>query len=220
MPYTPSSSWVTDLVLSAPFHICHCSPLGAVLKPSGHIRLILDLSQHRGTSVNDGILEEFCLVRYSIFDDAVHLARAVGVSAMMAKIDVKHAFRLCPVRMVDRRLLCFQWNHFYFEDTRLPFGCRTSPAIFNTFADALAWILISWGGIYYLVRYLDDFFMCAQDRATCSQWMATFNTIFYDIGVPIAIEKTVGLPPRSLTWELKLILLPSLFDYLRKNTPC
>ena len=36
---------------SPPFHICHCSPLGAVLKPSGHIRLILDLSQPRGTSV-------------------------------------------------------------------------------------------------------------------------------------------------------------------------
>ena len=41
--------------------------------------------------------------------------------------------------------------------------------------------------------------MCAQDRATCSQWMATFNTIFSDIGVPIAIEKTVG-PSTQITY--------------------
>ena len=169
------------------------------MKPSGHIRLILDLSQPRGTSVNDGILDEFCSVRYSIFDDAVRLASAVGVSAMMAKIDIMHAFRLCPVRMVDRPLLCFQWNNLFFVDTRLPFGCRTSPAIFNTFADALAWILISCGGIYYLVHYLDDFLMCAPDKATCSQWMTTFNAIFFDIGVPIAREKTVG-PSTKITY--------------------
>ena len=70
--------------------------------------LILDLSQPRGTSVNEGILEEFCSVRYSVFDDAVKLARLAGESAMMAKIDIKHAFRSCPVRMVDRPILCYQ----------------------------------------------------------------------------------------------------------------
>ena len=86
---------------SPPFPSHHCSPLGAVLKPSGKIRLILDLSQPRGTSVNKGISEEFCSVHYSVFDDAVKLARLAGESDMMAKIDIKHAFRLCPVRMVD-----------------------------------------------------------------------------------------------------------------------
>ena len=95
---------------SPPFSMCHCSPLGAVLKPFGKISLILDLSQPRGTSVNEGILEEFCSVRYSVFDDAAKLARLAGESAMMAKIDRKHAFWLCPVRMVDRPLFCFQWE--------------------------------------------------------------------------------------------------------------
>ena len=45
-----------------PFHPCHCSPLGAVPK-SGLFCLIVDLSQPMGTSVNNGILEEFCTVR-------------------------------------------------------------------------------------------------------------------------------------------------------------
>ena len=109
---------------SPPFPKYHCSPLGAILKPSAKIRLILDLSQPRGTLVNEFILEEFCSVRYSVFDDAVKLARLAGESAMMAKIDIKHAFRLGPVRMVDRPLLCFQWENMYFVDTRLPFGMQ------------------------------------------------------------------------------------------------
>ena len=122
---------------------------------------------------------------------------------MMAKID-KYAFRFCPVRMVDRPLLCFQWENMYFVDTCLPFGCRTSPAIFNTFADALAWILFSWGGgggggIYYLVHYLDDFLMCAPNARMCSPWMTIFKAIFSDIGVPISHEKTVD-PSSQLTY--------------------
>ena len=98
----------------------------------------------------------------------------------------------------EDRLLCFQWENMYFVDTHLPFGCRTSPAIFNTFADALAWILFSWG-IYYLVHYLDDFFMCAPNAMMCSQWMTIFKAIFSDIGVPISHEKTVGPSPNSPT---------------------
>ena len=101
---------------SPPFPRCHCSPLGAILKPSGKICLILDLSQPRGTSVNKYILEEFCSVRYSVFDNAIKLARLAGESAMMAKIDIKYAFRLCPVRMVDRHKFvhkAYTWTSQY-----------------------------------------------------------------------------------------------------------
>ena len=34
------------------------------------------------------------------------------------------------------------WNGTFYIDTHLPFGSRSFPYIFNTFADALAWILI------------------------------------------------------------------------------
>ena len=45
--------------LQPPFPITHCSPLGAVRKSpnSLKVRLILDLSQPRGASINEGILE-------------------------------------------------------------------------------------------------------------------------------------------------------------------
>ena len=99
--------------------------------------------------------------------------------------------------------LLFSMGKNVFCGHTLPFGCRTSPAIFNTFADALALILFSWGGggggIYYLVHYLDDFFLCAPNAMMCSQWMTIFKAIFSDIGLPISREKTVG-PSSQLTY--------------------
>ena len=37
----------------------------------------------------------------------------------MAKVDIRHAFRLCPVRPQDYRLLGMFWQGSYYVDTRL-----------------------------------------------------------------------------------------------------
>ena len=124
-----------------PFPLTHCSPLGAVEKRDSTVRLILDLSQPRGSSVNESIMDEYCSVKYSSFDEAVKMVRQMGVEGYMAKVDIRHAFRLCPVREADWPLLCYVWQGKYYVDTRLPFGGRLSPATFNTFADVLTWIL-------------------------------------------------------------------------------
>ena len=184
-----------------PFAITHCSPLGAVQKDPDNpkITLILDLSQPLGESINEGILNEFCSVKYTPFDAAVDMVKSVGRSANLAKLDIQHAFRLCPVRKADWPLLCYLWMGWYFVDTRLPFGSRSSPAIFNNFADVLTWILSYIGGILYVVHYLDDFLICAPDTELCHEWMEKFVSIFIDIGVPIADDKTVG-PSTKITY--------------------
>ena len=178
---------------SPPFPVTHCSPLGAVKKGSSDkVRLILDLSQPRGKSVNEGIMDEYCSVKYTSFDEAVSLARACGVGSMMAKIDIRHAFRLCPVRKEDWPLLCYYWQGSYFVDTRLPFGGRSSPAIFNSFADALTWIIKYHGLVDFVIHYLDDFFLCNENKDTCQLWMNIFHDIMDELGIPIADDKTVG----------------------------
>ena len=96
-------------------------------------------------------------------------------------------------------MLCYHWLGSFFVDTRLPFGSRSSPAIFNNFADVLTWILIFVGGILYVVHYLDDFLICAPSSELCKNWMSKFKSIFDDIGVPIAGDKTVG-PSNTLTY--------------------
>ena len=47
--------------------------------------------------------------------------------------------------------------------------------------------------------------MCAQDRATCSQWMATFNTIFSDIGVGPSTQITyLGIESDTVAQSIRL----------------
>ena len=83
----------------------HCSPIGAVAKDDGSVRLILDLSSPRGSSVNEGISPEEYSVKYCSFDDAVSLVLQCGPQPFMVKADIKHAFRLCPVAPADWHLL-------------------------------------------------------------------------------------------------------------------
>ena len=107
----------------------------------------------------------------------------------MAKIDVKHAFRLCPVHPDDWPHLGYKWLGKYFCDIRLPFGLRSSPFIFNTFADALTWILVHKFHISALVHYLDDFFVCAPTRELCQAKVDTILWVFRFLGVPVADDK-------------------------------
>ena len=90
-----------------PFPNTHCSPLGTAPKPDGSVRLILDLSSPRGEAVNEGIDQNEFSCTYSNFDEAVSLVRRLGCGAWMAKADIKHAFRLCPVAPSQWHLLCF-----------------------------------------------------------------------------------------------------------------
>ena len=156
----------------SPFPILHVSLLGAVEKKDGSYRIILDLSSPQGESVNDGIDRLEYSVRYQSFDDTVDLVRLLGVGSAMVKVDIKHAFRLCLVCPQDFLLLGMHWDNQFYFDTRLPFGGRSSPFIFNSFADALAWILIFVCGIPYVLHYLDDFFIAsAQGTVFCNSYV-------------------------------------------------
>ena len=131
-------------------------------------------------------------MRYSSFDDAISLVRDIGKGSFMAKVDIKHAFRLCPVHPDDWPLLGYKWLDKYFFDIRLPFGLRSSPFIFNTFADALTWILVHKFNITALVHYLDDFFVSAPSAALCQAAVNIILQVFQFLGVPIAEDKLEG----------------------------
>ena len=111
-----------------PFRLFHCSPLGATVKPDGSMRLILDLSSPHGASVNSGISREEFAVRYTSADAAMDIVRRLGNDAFMAKGDIRHAFRLCPVQPADWPLLCYQWAGRVYVDLRLPFGAGLPPS--------------------------------------------------------------------------------------------
>ena len=193
-----------------PFSPFHCSPLGAVPNKDGSARVILDLSSPRRLAVNEGISHDLFSVKYASFDEAVDLVKLVGPSCFLGKLDIKHAFRLCPVKPAQWPLLGYFWEDRFYFDMRLPFGSRSSPFIFNTLADLLLWILIFVVGMPHIIHYLDDFLIVAPSSGECSEFMSAMCSTFTLLGIPIADDKTVG-PSQFVTYlgiEIDSVRLP------------
>lgn len=184
---------------SPPLSNFKCSPLGAAPKKDGTQRIVLDLSSPRGFSVNDGIPAEECSVHYTSFDDAVEMVRLFGKDCFLAKVDLKHAFRLCPVHPNDWHLLGFKWRGKYYFDMCLPFGMRSSPFIFTCFADALLWILVNKFSIPSICHYLDDFLLAGHSLQDCLLKRDKVFLAFSLLGVPISEDKLEG-PAQVLTF--------------------
>ena len=181
--------------ISPPFDNLHCSPLGAREKDDGSYRLIMDLSYPFGDSVNDNIPKEDYSVHYTGFDSATDLVRKVGKNCLMFKMDIKHAFRVLPIRPSQWFLLGFKWMGYYFVNFRLPFGLRSSPCIFTRLADVVCWILQHVYNLPYTVHYADDYFFVALHPNSAVRDFSLALLAFEDLGIPIAGEKTI--PPTT-----------------------
>ena len=84
----------------------HISPFGVIPKghQTGKWRLIVDLSSPHGESVNYGIDKELCTLSYVSVDNIVKTILTLKKGALMAKVDIKNAYRLLPVHPEDRLL--------------------------------------------------------------------------------------------------------------------
>ena len=186
--------------VTPPFPDLHCSPIGAVTKKDGSCRIIMDLSQPKGQSINECIDKEEFTVHYTHFDRATDLVLAAGKGCLLSKADIKHAFRLLPVKPEDWKLLGYYWEGYYFIDVRLSFGGRSSPGIFNRFADLVCWVLQNVYHLLSTVHYSDDFFLVSgaiMDNAKCD--LNTLRTAFQTLNIPIAPDKLVG-PTTVITY--------------------
>ena len=177
----------------------NCSPIGIVPKPHqpGKFRLIVDLSAPKGQSVNDGISQELFLLNYTSVDEATELVMACGKGALMAKLDLRSAYRMVPVHPDDQVLLGLKWNSNCYIDQALPFGLRSAPKIFTVVADGLTWALIR-SGISNVLHYLDDFFFCsAHQLPDCQYALNTAIPLCQQLGLPVAPHK-VEKPSTSI----------------------
>ena len=175
-----------------PFQDFQLNPIGLVPKKArGEFRMITNLSSPKGSSVNDGILEDFVHVSYASVEDAVRLICQCGPSPFLAKLDIKHAFRIIPIRPSQYHLLCVKWKDQFFVDRCLPMGARSSSHIFEMFSSAIHF-LAKKVGIRWLVHYLDDFLLICHSEAGCAEYMNLFTGLLRKLGVPLALEKTLG----------------------------
>ena len=177
------------------------SPFGAFPKKykPDKWRLIVDLSSPRGYSINDAISGDLCSVSYTSVDDAVRLICTLGRGCLLAKLDLREAYRAVPVHPSDQRLLGVAWDDTIYIDKALPFGLRSAPKIFSALTDAMMWILHE-KGINLALHYLDDFLvMGPPGTPLCGQSLEAVLGRCDELGFPVAPEKTEG-PSTMLTF--------------------
>ena len=183
-----------------PFPQTHCSPIGSAPKKDGSSRLIMDLSQPHGSSINDFISKDHFSCEYTQFDDATDLLMTAGKDSLLCKLDIKHAYRLLPVKPDQWHHLCYHWQGNYYVDLVLPFGLRSSGAIFNQFASLVRWIIINHYHFRRIVNYSDDFFaVLAKNMEIAKSQLKTIIQAFKDLNIPLAVDKIEG-PDTSLIY--------------------
>ena len=190
-----------------PFQHYIQSPIGLVPKDNGkNTRLIFHLSYPRvanSPSVNANIPEHLCKVKYPDISDAIRLClresqgqRNYFQPVYMGRSDISAAFRnVCIAKefwpflvMKARSPMDGKW--YYFFDKCLSFGASISCTIYQMISDAVTHIL-RYRTKKKSVNYLDDNFFCSLTKKFCNGQVNIFMEICKQIGLPIAIEKTI-----------------------------
>lgn len=176
---------------------CMVSALGAIPKSNGGIRLIHDCSRPAGAAVNDMAKhEEFSM---QSVDNAVSM---IDKNWYMGKVDLKNAYRSIPISKNSQRVTGLSWvvdgKKVYMVDTRLPFGARASPYIFNKVTQSVRYMMEK-RGFHNIVVYLDDFWVCANSYHECSVAMDTLLKLLRSLGFHINWSKVEG-PSKCMTF--------------------
>ena len=183
-----------------PFSNLRVSPLGVIPKKApGEFRMIHHLSFPYGDSVNTFIPPECSTVKYATVDDAINFIKVLGQGCVLAKTDVRNAFRIIPIHPSDHPLLGLQWKGQWYYDRCLPMGCSSSCKTFECLSTAMEWIARNKLGIPHILHILDDFLIIGESTPDCQAKLQRFLLFCEEIGVPTALEKTEG-PSSVLTF--------------------
>jgi hypothetical protein len=88
----------------------------------GGWRLIQHLSYPLGNSVNGYMDPDLSSVEYTSFDKVLNTISSIGQGAVLARLDIKSAFRLLILSPEDFELFGFKFKGLYFYDKCLPMG--------------------------------------------------------------------------------------------------
>ena len=146
--------------------------------------------QHK--SLNELIdKEEFSLSLVTI-DNAIRKNRELGKNSWLCKVDIRDAFKLVPIHESLWPFHGVKWNNKYYFYTRLVFGSRSSPKIFDSLSEAVCWILQNNYGIQHVLHLLDDFLTIDAPDSVPEITMAILTLVFKQLGIPLSTHKTVG----------------------------
>jgi hypothetical protein len=198
-----------------PISNLHISPIGLVPKSDEGWRLITYLFSPEGNSINYFISPQFTRVQYTSLDSILDNIHLHGQNALLAKIDIKSAFRLLKIHPADFDLMGIKFGGSYYIDKCLPMGCSVSCKLFETFSTFLQSV----------DHYLDDLiFMGSANTGDCAMLMSSCDKLCLELVVPLAKNKTMG--PCTLlpflgylinTEMLRILIPPEKLDTLRSS---
>ena len=168
------------------------SAIGAVpQKASSKLRIIHDCSRPYGSALNDFAYNSH--FKYSTIQDAV---TAIKPGSFMAKVDLSSAYRSVRIHPSSYAETGLKWTFSgdrdptVLVDTRLPFGTKRSPEIFNDLSQAICHIMAS-KGFKHVVAYLDDFIVVADSYEECFMALHTLLALLRLLGFAINYRKVV-----------------------------
>lgn len=187
-----------------PFDSYRINPIGvATGKHSQKKRLIVDLSAPHddpdNPSLNELINKEEFSLQYVTIDHAVRIIKNLGAGSLLCKTDISDAFKLIPIHPSLWPFHGIKWNGNYYFYTRLVFGSRSSPKIFDQLSIAVCWIAQYRYNITNILHLLDDFLTIDAPSFPAQKTMDRLLKVFRNLGIPIATHKTEG-PTISLEY--------------------
>ena len=140
-------------------------------------------------------------MHYLSFDEVISRIKQLGMDALVAKLDLENAFKYIPVRRADWELLGYTFDMYnaatgthqkqYFFDIVLQFGGRSSPKLFNDFADASQYIMIK-NGATWVAHYLDDYITAGPPGSvTCQRNLSIMQETCHELGFALNPSKLV-----------------------------
>lgn len=176
------------------------SPISCIPKGDGSVRLIHDCSRPQGKAVNDYV-EPIEKMAFASVDSAIEL---VDKGWFMAKVDLRSAYRHCPISLESQSVAGLKWrftgdkDYTYLVDTRLMFGASRSVNIFHRITQSVVRMLKR-RGIQAILCYIDDFFLCAETKSECEKAMNILIDVLKNLGFSISWDKSV-YPTTRLTF--------------------
>ena len=129
---------------------------------------------------------------WNALDHCIQIILELGPNALIAKADLKDAFRIIPIHPQDYRLLGFVWEGSYYYDKCLPMGCSISCQIFESLSSSIQWILTQKLAVSLMSHILDDFiFFGPPSSPICQRSLKTFMVLAQSLNLPVKAEKTV-----------------------------
>lgn len=109
----------------------------------------------------------------------------LGKNNWFTVIDLKSGFHQIPLKESDMEKTAFSINHGKYEFTRLPFGLKNAPSIFQRALDDILRDYI--GKICYV--YIDDIIIFSQDEATHVENISKVFQTLNDAHMKVQLDK-------------------------------